>query len=197
LESGDVPAQIAALRALPGGKKLVGIRHNVHDEPDPDWLCRPSVQEAVGAVIEAGLTFDLLVRTRELPAAILLVTRYPQGRFVLDHLAKPPIAEGFSPAWREAFELLANSDNVWCKVSGLVTEAHASSCTSESFDLYTRIALTAFGQERILFGSDWPVCTTAATYAEVKAIADRLVETQPEMAARFFELNAIDAYNLR
>lgn len=197
LESADVPAQIGALRALPGGNKLVGIRHNVHDEPDPQWLRRPSVQQAVGAVIEAGLTFDLLVRTRELPAAIHLVARYPQGRFVLDHLAKPPIAGGFSPAWREALELLAENDNVWCKVSGLVTEADSSSSTAETFDRYTHIALTVFGQERILFGSDWPVCTTAATYAQVKAIAERLVETQPERAARFFELNAIDAYNLR
>lgn len=197
LESGDVPAQIAALRALPGGNKLVGIRHNVHDEPDSEWLCRPPVQEGVGAVIEAGLTFDLLVRTRELPAAIRLVVRYPQGRFVLDHLAKPPIAGGFSPAWHEAFEILAKSDNVWCKVSGLVTEADSGSSTAETFDRYTHIALRAFGQARVLFGSDWPVCTTAATYAQVKAIAQRLVEAQPEMAALFFELNAIDAYNLR
>ncbi len=197
LQSDDVPAQIAALRALPGGDKLVGIRHNVHDEPDPDWLCRSRVQEAVGAVIEAGLTFDLLVRTRELPAATLLARRYPQGRFVLDHLAKPPIAEGFSPAWREAFELLAESDNVWCKVSGLITEADAESCAAETFDFYTRTALTVFGPGRILFGSDWPVCTLAATYSGVKAIAERLVETHPEIASRFFELNALDAYNLR
>jgi len=197
LESGDVPEQIAALRALPGGNKLVGIRHNVHDEPDAEWLCRASVQEAVGAVIKAGLTFDLLVRRRELPAATLLVRRYPEGRFVLDHLAKPPIAEGFSAAWREALEALAESDNVWCKVSGLVTEADSNSCAAETFDRYTHIALTVFGQERVLFGSDWPVCTLAATYSEVKAIAERLVETHPEIASRFFELNAIDVYNLR
>ncbi|NWD48215.1 amidohydrolase family protein [Pseudomonas gingeri] len=197
LESGDVPEQIAALRALTGGDKLVGIRHNVHDEADPDWLCRSAVQEAVGAVINAGLTFDLLVRSRELPAATLLVRRYPQGRFVLDHLAKPPIAEGFSPAWREAFELLAENDNVWCKVSGLVTEADTNSCGADTFDLYTRTALTVFGPERILFGSDWPVCTLAATYSGVKAIAERLVETHPEIASRFFQLNAIAAYNLR
>lgn len=195
LESVDAPAQIAALRALPGGDKLVGIRHNVHDEPDAEWLCRPAVQAGVGAVISAGLTFDLLVRSRELAAATLLVQRYPQGRFVLDHLAKPPIAEGFSGAWHAALEALAQSDNVWCKVSGLVTEA-AAGASAETFDRYTRIALDVFGQARVLFGSDWPVCTLAATYLEVKTIAERLVVNHPELAARFFQLNAIDAYNL-
>ncbi|NWC92969.1 MULTISPECIES: amidohydrolase [unclassified Pseudomonas] len=195
LEAVDVPGQIAALRALPGGDKLVGIRHNVHDEPDGEWLCRPGVQAGVAAVISAGLTFDLLVRSRELPAATGLVRRYPQGRFVLDHLAKPPIAEGFSPAWHQALEALAQSDNVWCKVSGLVTEA-APGASVDTFDPYTHMALSVFGEARLLFGSDWPVCTLAATYAEVKAIAERLVATRPELAARFFHLNAIDAYNL-
>lgn len=195
LASGDVPAQIAALRALPGGDKLVGIRHNVHDEPDAQWLCRPAVQDGVGAVISAGLSFDLLVRSRELAAATELVRCYPQGRFVLDHLAKPPIAAGFSSAWHEALEALAQNENVWCKVSGLVTEAAAGS-RPESFDRYTQIALATFGPARVLFGSDWPVCTLAATYAEVKLIADRLVATDPQLAARLFQLNAIDAYNL-
>ncbi|MCS3416495.1 MULTISPECIES: amidohydrolase family protein [unclassified Pseudomonas] len=195
LESGNVPGQIDALRALPGGDKLVGIRHNVHDELDAEWLCRPAVQDAVGAVISAGLTFDLLVRSRELPAATLLVRRHPQGRFVLDHLAKPPIAQGFSHTWHEALKLLAESDNVWCKVSGLVTEA-APGASVETFDHYTQIALAVFGQSRVLFGSDWPVCTLAATYLKVKTVAERLVAAQPELAGRFFHLNAIDAYNL-
>lgn len=197
LQADDVADQIAALRSVPGGGQLVGIRHNVHDEMDADWLRRPAVYRGVAAVIDAGLTFDLLVRTRELPAATALVGQFPAGRFVLDHMAKPPIASGFSTAWQKAFEELARCDNVWCKISGLVTEADPDISKPEDFDLYTRLALAVFGPKRIIFGSDWPVCTTAASYGEVKAIASRLIDAHPEIADRFFHLNAIDAYRLR
>jgi L-fuconolactonase len=196
LQADNVAAQISALRALPGGERLVGIRHNVHDEADAEWLCRPSVHRGITAVFEAGLAFDILVRTRELPAAIELVRHFPKGRFVLDHMAKPPIASGFSTFWQNAFEELAGHGNVWCKISGLVTEANWTGWAPADFDPYLRLALAAFGPERLIFGSDWPVCTLAATYAEVKAIAGRIMETSPELAQRFFHLNAIDAYRL-
>lgn len=196
LQAEDVAAQIAELRALPGGKRLVGIRHNVHDEPDADWLRRPAVRQGVAAVFDAGLTFDLLVRTRELPAAIDLVRHLPNGHFVLDHMAKPPIASGFSTAWEEASKELAKSENVWCKVSGLVTEANWNRWASGDFDPYGRTALAHFGPDRLMFGSDWPVCTLAASYSEVKTIASRLAALVPGFADRFFEQNAIEAYNL-
>jgi L-fuconolactonase len=196
LQAEDVSRQIAALRARPGGGRLVGIRHNVHDEPDADWLRRPTVRRGVSAVVDAGLTFDLLVRARELPAAIDLVRRFPEGRFVLDHMAKPPIASGFSIPWRTAFVEIAGFRNVWCKVSGLVTEGNWTDWAAADFDAYMSLALESFGPGRLIFGSDWPVCTLAATYPDVKAIASRFVETSSELANRFFSLNAIDACRL-
>lgn len=196
LQADDVAAQIAALRQFPGGARLVGIRHNVHDEPDAEWLRRSDVHRGVAAVFEAGLTFDLLVRTRELPAAIDLVRHFPNGRFVLDHMAKPPIASGFSSFWQIGFKELAGCRNVWCKISGLVTETNWTGSTPAEFDPYMRLALDAFGPDRLIFGSDWPVCTLAASYPQVKSIADRLVDGSPELAGRFFSLNVIDAYHL-
>jgi len=192
----DVAAQISALRLLPGGDKLVGIRHNVHDEADAEWLRRSAVQRGVSAVFEAGLTFDLLVRARELPAAIDLVGLFPNGRFVLDHMAKPPIASGFSSFWEAGFKALASHANVWCKVSGLVTEADWTRAVPEDFDPYLQIALKCFGPDRLIFGSDWPVATLAASYSEVKTIASRLTVAAPEIADRFFKGNATDAYQL-
>lgn len=196
LQADDVAAQIAALRTLPGGPRLVGIRHNVHDEPDADWLRRPAVHHGVSAVLQAGLSFDLLVRTRELPAATDLVRRFPTGRFVLDHMAKPPIAAGFLAAWESAFRELAGCGNVWCKVSGLVTEADWNGAVPTDFDPYIKIAFECFGPNRLIFGSDWPVSTLAASYSDVKAIASRLNTVAPDISDRFFERNAIDAYHL-
>jgi L-fuconolactonase len=111
------------LRGSQGGSKLVGIRHQVHDEPDPEWLLRSDVQRGLAAVFERDLAYDLLVRTRELPAAIAAARAFPNDRFVLDHAAKPPIAEGVSRQWADRLAELAVSRNVWCKISGLATEA--------------------------------------------------------------------------
>lgn len=196
LQADDVAQEIAALHALPGGEHLVGIRHIVHDEPDAGWLLRPAVQRGIAAVIEAGLTYDLLARTRELPAATALAKAFPKGRFVLDHLAKPPIASGSTDAWQAEFEKIAALDNVWCKISGMVTEADWAGWRPGDFDAYTGLALGLFGPDRIIFGSDWPVCTLAASYQDVKAIAHRLTEIHPGIAERFFHLNAVAAYRL-
>jgi L-fuconolactonase len=196
LEANDVTKQIAGLRVLPGGEYLVGIRHIAHDEPDADWLRRPAVHRGIEAVIEAGLTYDLLARMRELPAAIDLAKAFPHGRFVLDHLAKPPIATGSTDEWQVLFEEISALDNVWCKVSGMVTETDWSRWRPADFDRYTQLAFDLFGPDRIIFGSDWPVCTLAATYGDVKTIAHRLVEANPAIAERFYHLNAIAAYRL-
>ncbi|MET2828509.1 amidohydrolase family protein [Mesorhizobium shangrilense] len=197
LQANDCSHMIGKLRALPGGDRLVGIRHNVHDEPDAEWLRRPAVRAGVSAIFAAELTLDLLVRTREMPAAIDLVQQFPSGRFVLDHMAKPPIASGVNLPWQSRLKRLAAHGNVWCKISGLVTEAEWGSWRAEDFDPYMRLALDAFGPERIMFGSDWPVCTLAAGYKDVRDIAGRLADANPELADRFFHLNAIDAYRLR
>jgi L-fuconolactonase len=158
------PAVGDVLARLGGG--LVGVRHQVHDEPDAEWLLRPDVRRGLAAVGEAGLVYDLLVRTRELPAAIETVRALPQVRFVVDHLAKPPLRDGSTEAWAEGLAALAELPNVACKLSGLVTEA------DPGHDLvpYLRRALDLFGAERCMFGSDWPVCLLAAEYGEVLSL---------------------------
>ena len=123
LTAEDVGATIAALQAGPGGDRLVGIRHQVHDEPDPDWLSRAEVRRGLEAVEAARLAYDLLIRSREVPAASAVVQDMPNLRFVVDHLAKPPIRERSLTAWATGLRGLAARPNVWAKLSGLVTEA--------------------------------------------------------------------------
>jgi L-fuconolactonase len=167
----SVPDILASLRAGPGGDRLVGIRHQVHDEPDPDWLLHEDVVRGVRAVGAAGLVYDLLVRPRELPAALGLARRLPDVRFVIDHLAKPPIATGAMEPWRDRIASFAELGHVSCKLSGLVTEAAWSSWTPTDLQPYVDHAIGVFGPERLLFGSDWPVCLLAASYEQVVAAA--------------------------
>jgi L-fuconolactonase len=156
------------LKAAPGGGKLVGIRHQVHDEADAEWLLRADVQRGITAVGEAGLVYDLLVRTRELPAAVETARRHPQMRFVLDHAAKPRIASGARDRdWEDAMAPLAELPNVTCKLSGLVTEADWNTWTPDRLRPYIERVLEWFGPERCMFGSDWPVCLMAASYERV------------------------------
>jgi L-fuconolactonase len=192
---------IARLRSLPGGDRLVGIRHQVHDEPDPAWLRRADVRRGIAAVGAAGLAYELLVRTRELPAAVDTALALPHVRFILDHLAKPPIAAGGDAlaAWAHALRLLAALPNVAAKVSGLVTEADWSSWAVDDLAGPVRVALEAFGPERLLFGSDWPVCLVAAPYERVldasREALHRAGLTRSDRGGLFGE-NAIDAYRL-
>jgi L-fuconolactonase len=167
----EVAATLAALRARPGGRSLVGVRHQVHDEPDPDWLLRDQVLEGLAAVADAGLVYDLLVRERELPAARVVAERLPELTLVVDHLAKPRIREGAMEPWTGGLAALARHPNVACKVSGLVTEADWTAWTPAQLVPYVAHAAEVFGPERLLFGSDWPVCLLAAGYAEVVAAA--------------------------
>lgn len=167
LASPDAGDAIDALCDGPGGDRLVGIRHQAHDEPDPDWLDREDVRRGIRAVGERELTYDLLVRPRELPAAIRVVRDEPGMRFVLDHLGKPPIAAGGLEPWASGIAELAALPNSWCKVSGLVTEADWAAWTSADLQPYVAHAVAVFGPGRLLFGSDWPVCLLAASYGEV------------------------------
>ncbi|WP_337869497.1 amidohydrolase family protein [Meiothermus sp.] len=182
------------LRALPEGSYLVGIRHQVHDEPDPDWLLLPKVARGLAALEERGLVYDLLVRTRELPAALACVQNFPGLRFVLDHLAKPNIAQGQWDDWLRALEPLAVQPNVWVKLSGLVTEAHWKDWRPEDLAPYIHQALELFGSSRCMFGSDWPVCTLAAGYAQVKeALEQALGQPDPAILGK----NALQVYSIR
>ena len=159
---------LAELRAGAGGTLLVGLRHQVHDEPDPRWLLRGDVQRGIEAVRDAGLVYDLLVKTRELPAAVELARTFPDLRFVLDHMAKPRIAAGpRDPEWEQAMAPLAGCPNVYCKLSGMVTEAKWSDWTPDDLQPYVSRVLEWFGPQRCMFGSDWPVCLLASEYARV------------------------------
>jgi L-fuconolactonase len=162
LTAPDVADTIASL-----GPGLVGIRHQVQDEPDPLWLLRDDVRRGLHAVADAGLPYDLLVRPRELRAALALARDVTDVRFVIDHLAKPPVAAGELEPWAERMAPFAELEHVACKVSGLVTEASWDGWTAADLAPYLDRAVEWFGEERLLFGSDWPVCTLAASYEDV------------------------------
>ena len=164
------------LAELAAAGPLVGLRHQVQDEPDPRWLDRPEVRESLRAVGAAGAAYDLLVTPRELPAAERAVRALPEVRFVLDHGGKPPVATGEREPWAAAVAALAGHPNVVCKLSGLVTEADWSAWRPADVLPYVRHLLDVFGPERVLFGSDWPVCTLAASYDQVVALADEALQ---------------------
>ncbi|MFS7879975.1 amidohydrolase family protein [Streptomyces asiaticus] len=188
---------LAELAAGPGGDRLVGLRHQVQDEPDPRWLDREDARRGLAAVADAGLVYDLLVTPRELPAAIDAVRELPQLRFVLDHAAKPPVASGERDPWALQLAALAALPNVDCKLSGLVTEADWDGWKPEQVLPYAWHVLDAFGPGRVLFGSDWPVCVLAATYDEVVALAERATLRLGEgERAAVFGGNAARAYGL-
>jgi L-fuconolactonase len=171
LTAPDVADRIAALREAPGGERLAGIRHQVHDEPDPEWLLRADVRRGLRAVAEAGLAYDLLLLPRHLRAARAVVEALPDLAFVVDHGAKPPIADGAWEPWSTDLADLAAQERVHCKLSGLVTEAPWDAWREAGTLRYARRLVELFGPERLMFGSDWPVCTLAASYAEVLELA--------------------------
>ena len=189
----SVDKTIAGLKRSEGGSFLVGIRHQVHDEPDPRWLLRDDVQRGIAAVGEAGLVYDVLVRTRELPAALEMVKRHQEIRFVIDHAAKPRIAAGpWDSAWEAALAPLSDLANVTCKVSGLFTEADWKSWTAELLEPYVRRVIDWFGADRCMFGSDWPVSLLAASYEQVVTTTRQLVGDDDQImggtAARVYGL---------
>ena len=174
LTADDVAGALGALRELPGGDRLVGIRHQVQGEPDPEWLCRADVRRGLRAVADAGLAYDLLTIPVQLPAAVATVRALPDLRFVVDHLSKPPIASGELEPWATQMRALAEHDNVACKLSGMVTEADWAAWDVADLRPYAETVLGAFGAERVMFGSDWPVCLVAASYDAVAGAAAAL-----------------------
>jgi L-fuconolactonase len=175
----------------------VGIRHQVQGEPDPEWLCRPDVRHGLRAVADAGLVYDLLTIPVQLPAAIATVGALPDLRFVVDHLSKPPIASGELEPWATHMRALAEHDNVACKLSGMVTEADWAAWDVADLRPYAETVLDAFGAERELFGSDWPVCLVAASYEAVVGAAEELTASlSPSERAAVFGGTARRIYGL-
>jgi L-fuconolactonase len=193
----EVGETLAELRAQPDGKWLVGIRHMVHDEADAEWQLRPDVQRGLAAVRDADLAYDLLVRPRELPAALATAQAFPDMRLVIDHIAKPPIASGEIDAWAALMEPFRELPYVFCKLSGMITEADWKQWTVADLRPYVEIVLDIFGPERVIYGSDWPVCLLAGEYGAVKrALAEALPALSTEEHARVFGGNAIGFYRL-
>lgn len=163
----NVEDQLARFAPHP---KFVGVRHVVQDEPDNDFMLRADFRRGLGRLRQFQLTYDILIYPRQLPAAIQLVRQFPEQPFVLDHLAKPFIRDGILSPWKEHIAELARSPNVWCKVSGMVTEARRDGWKREDFHPCLDVVFEQFGAGRLMFGSDWPVCLLAGSYAEVFGI---------------------------
>jgi L-fuconolactonase len=187
LEAANVAERIAGLRELPGGDRLVGIRHQVQQERDPRWLCRSDVMRGLGHVAEAGLSYDLLIVPDQFPAAIETAAENPALRFVLDHGGKPAIAAGGYRQWCEHISALAELPNVAVKASGLVTEADPDHWTRADIEPYLRTMITEFGPDRVMFGSDWPVCTVAGGYHAVTELLQQSIHdlSDPEQESIF------------
>lgn len=197
LTSDGLADTLDALRAAPGGDRLVGLRHLVQSEPDPGWLKRPDVRRGLRTVAQRNLVYDLLVLPRQLPAAISTVRELAGLTFVLDHLAKPPIATGALEPWSSLVRELAAQPNVFCKLSGMVTEADRDDRSVTALRPYVDVVLDAFGPHRVMFGSDWPVCLPAASYAEVVGAAEALTAgLTPAERTHVFARTAERAYGL-
>jgi L-fuconolactonase len=191
-------AKVAAvLERLAANKKLKGVRHVVQDEPDPDFILRPDFNEGVKLLDGFGLAYDILIYERHLPAAIQFVDRHPNQRFVLDHIAKPRIREGILEPWRAHMREMAKRENVYCKLSGVVTEAACDHWTPADLAPYVEDVIEAFGPKRVMFGSDWPVLLTCCPYRvwmeTVSGFVGGLSESEQ---ARIWAETAIEAYGL-
>lgn len=193
--SPDLPRQLEQFAQHP---KLVGVRYVVHDEPDDSFMLRPEFIHGISRLAEFGLTYDLLLFPRHLPVAVRLVEHFPEQPFVLDHIAKPLIKEGTLEPWASDLRRLAAFPNVFCKVSGMVTEADWSGWKPDDFTPYLDMVFDAFGVNRLMFGSDWPVCTLAASYSQVSALVkDYLQQFSPETQSKVLGENAVQFYQLR
>ena len=192
----DVASTLAGLLERPDGMYLKGIRHQVHDEPDANWLLRPDVQRGLSAVADAGLVYDLLTKPPHLAAAIETARAVPNLTFVVDHISKPVIGAPLDP-WATDLRTLAALPNVTCKLSGMVTEAPWDTWKPTDLQPYADVVLDAFGPDRVMFGSDWPVCLLAATYAQVVETAETLTAAlTPTERDAVFTTTATRTYNL-
>jgi L-fuconolactonase len=180
LRAPDAGSVLAGLARRP---KLKGIRHVVQAEPDPRFMLGAEFQRGIAALAAHGLTYDLLVFPKQLPAAIELAMRFPQQPFVLDHIAKPDMKAGLREPWTAQVRQLAASPNVSCKLSGLVTEADWAHWKPEDIAPYLDVVTDAFGPERLMIGSDWPVCTLAGDYGRVMALIEGYLARLPSAAA--------------
>jgi L-fuconolactonase len=194
LASADVDEQLNELTAH---RKFKGVRHLVESEPADDWLVQPAVIAGLQRLAAYGLSYDLLVHTRHLRHARTVAEKCPDQRFVIDHLAKPSISKHGFDEWSRSFQPLAQYPNVYCKLSGLVTEADLNSWTTDDLRPYVEYALELFGPRRLMFGSDHPVCLLAASYARVLESFQQIIGDEyhdlifAENARTFYRLGSL------
>jgi len=185
------------LSELAGNPKLVALRHVVQAEPDDSFILREDFNAGIRTLRQFGLGYDILIFEKHLPQTIRFVDRHPDQVFVVDHIAKPRIREGILSPWRENIRELAKRPQVYCKLSGLVTEADPANWSRSTLAPYIETVLEAFGPARLMFGSDWPVCLLGVTYAGWMELAREAVPAlSPAEKARIFGGTAKEAYRL-
>jgi len=191
------PRVVDDLARFSGRKKLKAVRHVLQDEPDDNYMLRADFNDGIRSLAQFGLAYDILIFERQLPQAIQLVDRHPTQVFVLDHVAKPRIGEGLLSPWRENIRELARRQNVYCKISGMATEADWRKWTPEQLRPYYDMVLEAFGPRRLMFGSDWPVCLLACEYRRWKDVVSNFIAPlSPAEQQRILGETAIEAYRL-
>ena len=177
--------------------KLKSVRHVLHDEPDDFYILREDFNRGIKLLQDFGLRYDLLIFERHLPQTIQFVDRHPNQIFILNHIAKPRIRQGVISPWKENLTELARRENVFCKLSGLVTEASWQSWTEADLDPYLQIAMAAFGPERVIFGSDWPVILLGSSYKRWVDVVQRSISHLSEYEQeRIFGKTATEVYRL-
>ena len=200
MSSTDCFQQLEKYLDLPGAERLVGIRDGAQGRADAQWLAGDQIAVNARKLAEKDLAFDLLVDPSNLAASTQLVSHCPDTTFVLDHIGKPNIAKGDQgelAAWSHSINELAKNKNVSCKISGMVTEADWKAWEEKDFKRYFDVVLNAFGADRIMYGSDWPVCKLAATYEQVAQLAEYLIQDlSPSEKEKFWALNAKKAYGI-
>lgn len=173
---------------------LKGIRHIVQGESE-DFILRKDFQNGISKLSKYNLTYDLLIYPNQLPNTLKLISKFPNQIFIIDHIAKPFIKDKKTKTWKKNISELAKFPNVYCKISGMVTEANWNSWKHEDFTPYLDIVFNTFGLNRILFGSDWPVCLLAAEYREVKSVVEKyILKFSKEEQIKIMGLNAMKVY---
>ena len=178
-------------------KKLKGFRHIVQAEPDENFMLNEKFRNGIGQLKNYNFTYDILINPHQLPAAIKLTEKYPDQKFILDHIAKPYIRKKEIEPWASGIKELAMNPNVFCKISGIITEADHRNWESKEIYPYLDIVFNAFGYDRLLFGSDWPVCLLAGLYNQVINLIDEYMKNaSDENKEKIFGKNAVSFYNI-
>ncbi|MBT8308134.1 MAG: amidohydrolase family protein [Maribacter sp.] len=178
--------------------KIKGFRHLVQGESDHNFLLRDDFLRGISFLETYDFVYDILIFPHQLGATLEFVKRFPYQKFVIDHIAKPYIKDGYFDGWSVLMREIAKQDNVYCKLSGMVTEADFNDWTPEQIYPYMNLVLEAFGPNRIMFGSDWPVCLVASEYGEVKQLVTNFISSLSlSEQSKIMGMNAIEFYNLK